>query len=647
MPAQPGILLLGLAIACPLSAAGLHVSPGGDDAGPGTAQAPWRTLQHAADLARAGDTVFVHAGTYRESVLITRGGTAEARIGFTAVADGKVVLDGTDPVRGQWRKYRGDIYSVETDGPVLQVFVGEQQQTWARWPNRNPADPWDRATWASAGIGSRYGRLVDPQLAATGVDWTGATAVLNVAHQFRTWTRPVATFAAAASTLTYARDLQPITNYADKEAEWEDDRYYLAGKLEVLDAPGEWFFDAAASRLYFWAPGGDDPGRLPVAVKRRALGIELRDVAGVTIRGFRFVGCTFLVRGNDNVIADCELISPVHAFHMSEPGTEQPGDVTEVTGDGNAVLRCAITGANTTGLAVHGRRNLVEDCLVVDSCWDGSLAFPSVAIEHPGDNPREGNTLRHCTVSRSGNTLVRHSGPGTVIEYCHIHDGGLVAKDVALVQTGSPRTAGSIVRYNWVHGCRPYIFAGGLTGGLGIRGDDQTRRLTVHHNVVWDCDRDGIIVKGDFNEVHHNTVFAIGAAGFSGNALSLHTETEPTKPWQNSKTPLLAVQNEHTRACNNVLTSLTGDRVGTPYPARPGVEHNLLSPPPGDELVRWLEDAVRFDFRPRAGSPLIDAGMVLPGFNDSFAGAAPDLGAYENGIAPWRAGRRAGPGMIP
>jgi len=33
----------------------------------------------------------------------------------------------------------------------------------------------------------------------------------------------------------------------------------------------------------------------------------------------------------------------------------------------------------------------------------------------------------------------------------------------------------------------------------------------------------------------------------------------------------------------------------------------------------------------KAGSAAIDAGEVLPGFNDGFAGKAPDLGAYEFG----------------
>jgi hypothetical protein len=33
------------------------------------------------------------------------------------------------------------------------------------------------------------------------------------------------------------------------------------------------------------------------------------------------------------------------------------------------------------------------------------------------------------------------------------------------------------------------------------------------------------------------------------------------------------------------------------------------------------------------GSPGYDAGMVLPNFNDNYQGAAPDIGAYENGDA--------------
>jgi hypothetical protein len=42
-----------------------HVAPNGDDANSGESNAPLRTPQRAAELARAGDTVLVHAGVYQ------------------------------------------------------------------------------------------------------------------------------------------------------------------------------------------------------------------------------------------------------------------------------------------------------------------------------------------------------------------------------------------------------------------------------------------------------------------------------------------------------------------------------------------------------------------------------------------------------
>ena len=40
-------------------------------------------------------------------------------------------------------------------------------------------------------------------------------------------------------------------------------------------------------------------------------------------------------------------------------------------------------------------------------------------------------------------------------------------------------------------------------------------------------------------------------------------------------------------------------------------------------------------------NPLIDSGVILPGFNDDFKGAGPDLGAFEVGNPPLQFGRRA------
>ena len=53
-----------------------YVSTTGNDANPGTQAAPWRTVQHAADTARAGSTVNVRGGVYEELVSLQQSGNA-------------------------------------------------------------------------------------------------------------------------------------------------------------------------------------------------------------------------------------------------------------------------------------------------------------------------------------------------------------------------------------------------------------------------------------------------------------------------------------------------------------------------------------------------------------------------------------------
>jgi hypothetical protein len=53
-----------------------YVATTGNDSNPGTQAAPWRTIQHAADIARAGSTVNVRGGIYEELVSIIASGNA-------------------------------------------------------------------------------------------------------------------------------------------------------------------------------------------------------------------------------------------------------------------------------------------------------------------------------------------------------------------------------------------------------------------------------------------------------------------------------------------------------------------------------------------------------------------------------------------
>jgi hypothetical protein len=52
------------------------------------------------------------------------------------------------------------------------------------------------------------------------------------------------------------------------------------------------------------------------------------------------------------------------------------------------------------------------------------------------------------------------------------------------------------------------------------------------------------------------------------------------------------------------------------------------------------------DHMVQAGNPALDEAVPLPGFNDEFGGAAPDIGAFENGRPPLRFGREMAPGFM-
>ncbi len=78
----------------------LYASPLGDDANPGTAEKPWRSLKKAAEAVRPGDAVIVRDGIYTAAggdecvVTLRRGGTVDRPIIFRAEHRWGAVVDG-------------------------------------------------------------------------------------------------------------------------------------------------------------------------------------------------------------------------------------------------------------------------------------------------------------------------------------------------------------------------------------------------------------------------------------------------------------------------------------------------------------------------------------------------------------------------
>lgn len=96
-----------------------YVSTSGDDHGDGSADHPWRTIQHAVDgnaPIKGGDTVLVQPGTYSEEVSISKSGSDGNPI--TLKANGDVTIVDPNPTGGKFEDG-----SIQTKSGVANLTI--------------------------------------------------------------------------------------------------------------------------------------------------------------------------------------------------------------------------------------------------------------------------------------------------------------------------------------------------------------------------------------------------------------------------------------------------------------------------------------------------------------------------------------------
>jgi hypothetical protein len=89
----------------------------------GTASRPLKTIQAGADRAGPGDTVLVHEGVYRETIVPPRGGDPGRPIVYRAAPGESVVITGTETWNALWtRDPDSGLYSSPIDLPVVDDY---------------------------------------------------------------------------------------------------------------------------------------------------------------------------------------------------------------------------------------------------------------------------------------------------------------------------------------------------------------------------------------------------------------------------------------------------------------------------------------------------------------------------------------------
>ena len=655
-------LFAGLILSINAIAKSYYVSIQGDDSNPGTELKPFRTIQQAAGIMRAGDVCFIREGIYHESVIPAYSGTEGNPIQFRAYKGENVIINGTKQVNAKWKYYKNGIYKTKVDiDKIEQLFANTEMMIEARWPNMKFSEVFDRSKWEKVDVGSKHGMVLSETVAKTGIDFTGAEAYLNVAHQWWTWNRKITKHKAGSNQLFYDDDLVGLCNFIPEYGDekwltkvWGDDYFYLFGILGVLDVENEWYFDENEKELYFYPPNGKKPESCNVRYKTIDYGFYANEKDYIEIEGIKFFACSFRFEDcNYCKISNLEMKYPTYSRTITEFDQDRKESViTKIVGDNNVVDHISITYCNNLGLMVMGNNNVVNNSIIHDINWSGTLIYPALQIAaspHLGVNwfntiqyPPTTRTIENGNVTSfnnvaSNNTLYNCGGPvlvyhaaKSIVEYNRIYDGGKACKDVSLIYGCWPFSHSSIVRYNWVHGCNTDHFSGrGGKGGIGIRADDQSRHNIIHNNVIWDCGEVGIVAKGEDHIIYNNTIIDIPFP------ILLPNETEPFKEWA-VQFPQLHIQNQWSKVFNNIAHGIRSSR--KPEDILSENENIFCNLTNFTEIP--LVDIHNNDFRPISGSSLVDKGCFVSPVEIKFNGNAPDLGAYEADGDKWIPGAK-------
>jgi len=610
------------------------VSPDGRDDHTGTSlEQPFRTLGRAAALLQPGETCWIRAGVYRESVVLTRSGRENQPITFAAWQGERVVVDGADAVAAPWSKLEGGIWfaPVAVNQAIEAIFCDGRMMTEARWPDCAWEDNWKpESKWALTDEGSSLGKIESAVLAQSGLNLSGGLVYLKLSKGNSCHTRPVISHRAASATLGY--DRSGIEGRAWREDSMPErikkhglvrNRFFVVAR-GALDAPGEWWHDVEQGRLLFIPPGGADPGTHEVSVKARPTGFSGDGVTDVVLEGLEFIACNLRFENARRVtVRNSRFLYPAtpRVFPDAETDRKQARDL-RIAGEHNVVEHCVIAWAVDGALEIEGAGNRVEDCIVHDSNLHGRHPGPAISVKGVG---RGENLVRRNTIYNSGGVGLYLSGKGqAVAEFNHLFNGGLYCADVsALYIPIGAEMQGTRVHHNWLHDLN----------GLGFRVDIRGRAITFDHNLVWNASA-GCKMQGYQLSGYNNTVLVNAPR----SAFIVVFEPEAT-----------AADRAGWRLQNNLAygfldrLSLRGDpRRGQrpnlqPLAAEPGaIDHNFRVPP-GEE-ARLLLDFAHDDFRPRPGGPLDAAGVPVPGITPVGAGPTPAIGALESGAPPWIAG---------
>ena len=505
-----------------------YVAPGGNNAGPGTMDRPFATVERARDairrirtrvLATEAITVHIRGGKYfrASSFALTQddSGVEDRAITYRAYPGEDVRLIGGRQLEPQWfspvaqdspefprldpsaRGYclKADLTShgVSGWGGPLQAelsFNGELMPL-ARWPNEG----FVQTTSAENDITFGYD---DPRPQR----WLNAPEAYAAGYWRYGWANRIEQIA-NIDVQNRKITLAESPSYGIQA----NKPYYVLNLLEEIDRPGEWYLDRQAGVLYLWPPDDFEQGEILLSVLSEPI-LSLKDVSHVRLEGLTIetgAGDGIEISGGrDNLVTDCTV------RNMREDGIA-------LSGQSNGVVRCRIHGIGQTGVSVSGGdrsqlvagENFVRDCRIHDfGRWQRTYA-PAIRLNGVG------NIVANNLLHDGPHSAILFGGNEHLIELNEIHGVCYEVDDAGSIYCGRDwGLRGNIIRHNFFHHIESRL--PGAHGVHAVYLDDCASGITVFGNTFYEISGRAIMCGGGRdNTIENNVIARCGSAHFT------------------------------------------------------------------------------------------------------------------------------------
>jgi len=519
------LLLTGLALAPPLTvqSATYYVSSStGDDANDGTSEdAPWQTIdqvnevtfdENSSILFKRGEIFRGAISSYKFQTGLTFGAYGS---GDNPIIAGSVQITGWK--RNQHSALGAEVYEADVSAFIVEndkgdenaiehLFVNGELMTIARYPNvDSPADK----NWLKVGAGAGKDAFTDPALVEYAKpDGYWKDAILRI----RTYSWYYKVFKITG----YTKKTGKITakDLGGQLPEWG---YFLDEKLEELDHPGEWYYDAEAKKVYFYPRGNVNPDTLLIEGSTYKTGLSIywhednSTVENLTFRHFTSQGVT--VNNSDNAtIRNCHfeyntkgvsvyksanfLITDNTFNHQlnNSIGLNAPSDFdiqasavekNQITNTGMFPLYCTRYEGTCygIGISVFGTAQTIRQNVVVNTGWNG------INLKAGGHHLVENNVVRKALLLLNDGGAIQIGSHGNTIR------GNFLLESIGNVDESNG--CGTLNTTPCMH--HPSY-------GMGIGADSQFKDNVIEGNTIANNPDMGIRLNAFINTVVRNNV---------------------------------------------------------------------------------------------------------------------------------------------